>query len=306
LPLKANEGLSFNGSFVLNVDGFTLTPRERNALIDKDPKNGERIFPYIGGKEVNSSPTQDFYRYVINFDQMSLEDAEQWPDLLERVRRLVKPERERTNARCKRWWQYSDPRPGLYRSLAPFHRCLVTGRVSKHVMFSFQPTGRVFSEALYVFPLESWTAFSVLQSRVHEYWARIMGSSLQGTSRYTAETCFETFPFPQKDPKEVVLSLEGIGQRLYAARAEWMTENQKGLTKLYNAIKAGELPELQQLHEEMDREVLRSYGWSDLDVPNYAGHDQDFEDELLDRLFVLNEERSTAPSEGGILDLFGD
>ena len=27
-------------------------------LIAKDPRNQERIFPYIGGKEVNDSPTQ--------------------------------------------------------------------------------------------------------------------------------------------------------------------------------------------------------------------------------------------------------
>jgi len=84
-----------------------------------------------------------------------------------------------------------------------------------------------------------------------------------------------------------------------------MASNQKGLTKLYNTIKAGELPELQQLHEEMDREVLKAYGWGDLDVPPYTEHDQNFEDGVLDRLFVLNE-RTTAPSEGGILDLFGD
>ena len=34
--------------------------RSATRLIAKDPKNAERIFPYLGGQEVNTSPTQDF------------------------------------------------------------------------------------------------------------------------------------------------------------------------------------------------------------------------------------------------------
>ena len=44
-------------------------------LIAKDPRNQERIFPYIGGKEVNDSPTHVHHRYVINFGQMSEAEA---------------------------------------------------------------------------------------------------------------------------------------------------------------------------------------------------------------------------------------
>jgi hypothetical protein len=55
-----------------------LTPEERDEFIAKDPKNTERIFPYIGGLEVNSGPTQSHKRYVISFGTMSLEEAEQW------------------------------------------------------------------------------------------------------------------------------------------------------------------------------------------------------------------------------------
>ena len=33
-------------------------PISMEELIAKDPRNQERIFPYIGGKEVNNSPSQ--------------------------------------------------------------------------------------------------------------------------------------------------------------------------------------------------------------------------------------------------------
>ena len=60
-------------------------PISMEELIDKDPRNQERIFPYIGGKEVNDSPTQAHHRYVINFGQMSEAEARRWPDLMEIV-----------------------------------------------------------------------------------------------------------------------------------------------------------------------------------------------------------------------------
>ncbi len=92
VPLKANENGSYVGSFVLGM-GFTLAPQERDVLIAKDDRNAERIFPYLGGQEVNTSLTQAYDRYVINFGHMTLEDASQWPDLLSIVHDKVKPER---------------------------------------------------------------------------------------------------------------------------------------------------------------------------------------------------------------------
>ena len=103
--LHANAGKSFVGSYVLGM-GFTFDDTDKKGiaspvtraraeelarsgerrmsmeeLIAKDPRNQERIFPYIGGKEVNDSPTQTHHRYVINFGQMSEEEARRWPDL---------------------------------------------------------------------------------------------------------------------------------------------------------------------------------------------------------------------------------
>ena len=74
--LKANAGKSFVGSYVLGM-GFTFDDTdtkgvasplaEMHRLIEEDPRNQEVIFPYIGGQEVNTSPTHAHHRYVINF-----------------------------------------------------------------------------------------------------------------------------------------------------------------------------------------------------------------------------------------------
>ena len=71
---------AFTGAIVLGM-GFTFDDTDTSGvanplslmheLIAKDPRNAERIFPYIGGEEVNDSPTHAHHRYVINFGEMS-------------------------------------------------------------------------------------------------------------------------------------------------------------------------------------------------------------------------------------------
>ena len=52
-----------------DTKGVATPLAEMQRLIEKDPRNAERIFPYIGGEEVNTSPTHAHHRYVINFGE---------------------------------------------------------------------------------------------------------------------------------------------------------------------------------------------------------------------------------------------
>jgi hypothetical protein len=178
--------------------------------------------------------------------------------------------------------------------------------VSKHLVFAFQPTDRIFSHALNVFPLPAYTTFGVLQSRIHEVWARLLCSSMgrDNQLRYTASDCFVNFAFPQPDPRTVIPSIDAAGQALYDARSVYMVDTEQGLTKTYNALKDPactdpRILKLRALHEALDRAVLDAYGWTDIDVPPYCPQIaaatqglQTFEDDVIDRLYVLNAERA--------------
>lgn len=313
VALARNADCSFQGSIVLGL-GFTLTLGERDALIAKDPRNAERIFPYLGGQEVNTSPTQTHDRYVISFGQMDLAEAERWPDLIAIVREKVKPERDKSkrDVRRKYWWRFGEVAPALYDTILPLARCLATAIYTRHLCFSFQPVDRIFSNKLYVFPFETTSAFAVLQSRVHAAWAWLLSSTLKADLAYTPTECFETFPFPEPDPRAVIPALEEIGEQLYQARAKYMLDTDQGLTKTYNALKDPKetdprILELRQLHEAMDRAVLAAYGWSDIAVPPFCPTtDEDraaltaFEDEVIDRLYVLNAERAREEARLGL------
>jgi hypothetical protein len=83
--LVSNGGKSFIGSYPLgmgftfddsNTKGDATSISEMHRLVEKSPRNAERIFPYIGGDEVNDSPTHQYHRYAIDFCNCSLEEAE--------------------------------------------------------------------------------------------------------------------------------------------------------------------------------------------------------------------------------------
>ena len=279
-PLAANAGKSFQGSIVLGM-GFTFddtNPQatalaEMQRLIETDPRNGERIFPYIGGEEVNSSPTHAHHRYAINFGEMSEEEARQWPDLMAIVEEKVKPKRltDKRASYRKYWWQYAEKRVDLFKAIAHCDRALIIPcGATPHVAFACLPSNYVFANTLNVFPLEQDSAFCILQSRVHEIWARFFGSSMKDDLRYTPSSCFETFPFPEN--WETAPNLEAIGQTYYEFRADLMVRHNQGLTSTYNRFhdpdeRNPDILELRQLHGQMDWAVLDAYGWSDIDTP---------------------------------------
>ena len=74
--LQANAGRSFVGMFLRGM-GFTFDDTdtkgvaapilEMHRLIEMDPRSAQVIFPYIGGAEVNESPTHAHHRYAISF-----------------------------------------------------------------------------------------------------------------------------------------------------------------------------------------------------------------------------------------------
>ena len=277
--LAANAGKSFQGSIVLGM-GFTFDDThnksvasplaEMRRLIEDDSRNREAIFPYIGGEEVNTSPTHAHHRYVINFRDWPLRRddlgepwagadddrrrewlrrgavpsdypdpvAADWPELLRMVEERVKPERSKlgdnadARRRKEKWWLWGRYTPALFAAIAGLERVLAISQVTQHIAFARLPAGMVYSHRLYVIPDSRAVAFAVLQSRCHEVWARFFGSSLEERFMYAASDCFETFPFP--DGWETHRSLEDAGGHYHDFRAALMERRREGLTKTYN------------------------------------------------------------------------
>jgi hypothetical protein len=311
LALESNAEKSFIGSYVLGM-GFTFDDTdakgvaspisEMNRLIGKDPRNAERVFPFIGYEEVASSPIQAFNRYVINFEDFPLrrnEGGRSWrhlsdeerrtqlqtgivaadypgdvasdfPDLLSIVEKKVKPDRlkQASIVNPARWWMFARPATGLRNAMRGLRQVIVAGsQASTHFALAFLPDGLVYSTNLSVVAIDTYAAFASLQSRIHEVWARFFMSTMKDDLAYTPTTCFEPFPFSVNwttDP-----ALEASGKSYYEFRADLMIRNDEGLTKTYNRFHdlnegSADIQRLRELHAAMDRAVLDAYGWQDI------------------------------------------
>ncbi|MBY5505329.1 N-6 DNA methylase [Rhizobium leguminosarum] len=365
MALAANSSKAFQGSIVLGM-GFTFDDvaaakgeaeslETMQTLIAKDTRNAERIFPYIGGEEVNSSPTHAHHRYVIDFADLPLRRdrsigawnslsvqvregllqkgivsadypdpvAEDWPDLVDIVNRLVKPKRDNDEreARRLRWWRFGDRQPGLYNSISGLKRVLAISRVSPQWALAQTRSDAVYADSNVVFAFSNFSPFSALQSRTHEVWARFFSSSMKDDLRYAPSDCFRTFPFPAHFGANP--TLETAGEAYHSFRAELMSARSEGMTKTYNRFHArsendADIVDLRALHHEMDVAVLRAYGWNDLAdraAPEFIEQEADegktpktrldwpseFKDEVLARLLALNAERAAEERAAGVM-----
>ena len=310
--LAHNADRSFIGSYVLGTEGFTMSPEEAQALIDKDPKNAEVLRPYLGGEDLNQSPTQTAPRWIINFFDWPEEKARRYPDCFSIVHERIRPERAKVkDAAARFWWRYLRPRPELYRTVEPLNRVLALSRVSKTIQPVFVPTGQVLSDATVVFAYDDYFHFGVLTCGFHFRWAIRFASSMRTDTRYTPSDVFETFPQPPHND-----AVASTGKALDDCRSNLMVQRGLGLTDVYNLVhdpaeRSDEhIQQLRDLHVRLDVAVRDAYGWSDL-VLGHGFHEVRGQgvrftfspkagDEALDRLLELNKQRYDAEVEAGL------
>ena len=311
--LEASKGLAFQGSILLGM-GFTFDDEtndpaanslsEMRRLIAPDHPHGShnalRIRPYIGGEEVNDSPTHAHRRWAIDFGDLPLERGEglepnwaeagperraaflsdgivpadypepvaaDWPELLAIVQERVKPERMRQTDDYGRryWWRYLRSRPELAQAMRGGVGCLITSRIGKHHAFAVVEHGPIFNEKTVVFPDAQFSQFAFFQSRLHEVWTRAFSSTLEDRLNYAPSDCLESFCLPS--PTQLAfLNLEQAGKAFHDARAARMVAANEGLTATHNRMDDPEecapaILHLRILHDAMDAAVLHAYGW---------------------------------------------
>jgi len=312
--LDANLEKSFQGSIVLGM-GFTFddsgeADEERAGIpipistIQRfmlgNPSCIEVIYPYIGGEELNTSPTHAHHRFVVDFRDASEEDCRlYWPAIMDLLEKKVKPERTRRKPNGEfvlrsplpqKWWQHADKRPALYEAVRGQRQVLMHSFTSKYLQFGVLDSRHVYAGPHIVFALPGWEHLALLQSRIHEVYAIHTSSTMRDDLSYKATDTFETFPFPvalldvnASAPAHAIKKqrLDSIGDNYHQLRANLMVANNEGLTKTYNRFHAPEeddsgILQLRTLHTEMDQAVLNAYGWSD--IPTTCGYGLDYLD----------------------------
>nr|WP_240790284.1 class I SAM-dependent DNA methyltransferase [Rhodobacter sp. SY28-1] len=315
------QGVKFVGSF--DIDEAIAVDWLRAPLNPNGRPNSDVLRLWFNGMDVTRRAER---RWVVDFGPYAtFADSVLYEQPFEHVRKFVKPVRDNVRMASRRdfWWRYGRPSEGI-RDCMKKDRFISTPEVSKHRVFVWKYKGMLPTGSVYGIARDDDTTFGILHSRFHELWALRMGTSLEDRPRYTPSTTFETFPFPEgltpnipaadysADPR--AQKIAAAAARLNELRENWLNPpdlvqrvaevvqgypdrilpkdakaeaelKKRTLTNLYNARPAW----LTLVHNAVDEAVAEAYGWGD---DWHAGKLTD--DEILARLFHLNQERATA------------
>lgn len=314
----AIRGIEPGGAF--SIDGERARLWLNMPTNPNGRKNSDVIFVYKTVKDIVSRPKD---LWIIDFHDRNEEEATLFQAPFEFIEQEVKTSRagNRELRTANNWWKHR--RSGeLVRKLfnSEKDRFLITGLVMKHRFFVWMKNKKTIPDTrVIIFNKDDNCTFGILSSKIHTLWtlALCQYHGVGNDPVYTPGTCFETFPFPESlgpsvDPSEYAddpraQAIGGAASRLNELRENWLNPSdlvkrepevvegypdrlipvdekaaaelkKRTLTNLYNQRPAW----LDNAHRVLDEAVAKAYGWpTDLS-----------DDEILERLLALNQERS--------------
>lgn len=259
VPLKQNKSRLFEG-VKFGGDGFMLPHGKADGMLAQDASLAAVIFPAMNGQELNNQPAQQPQRRIINFFDWPEEKAARYKSAFEQLQVLVKPVREKDNRALYRekWWLYMEARREMTRQLSGLSICFANAVTTKYLNFSRLPASTVFLNTIDVFTTDRWDYYAVVQSTIHEVWARKYSGALETRLRYSPSDCFETFAFPSGQWQHPDPELTAIGERYHEHRRDLMLRLWLGLTDIYNLFHA---PDLEARLATLHAKRAKSANW---------------------------------------------
>ncbi len=244
-------------------------------FLHADKANRDVVWPFLVGAEMLTTGAPE--RWVIDFQTRSVIEAQAYALPFARVEKVVLPyirkkariERQKTGKGTGQdqnwlhtWWQHFRPRPELIGKLLKRTRFIACSRVTKRPVFVFLSTAIRPGDALSCFALSDDYSFGVLQSSIHWRWFVAKCSKLKSDFRYTPESVFDTFPWPQGSTAEQTDAVADAGREVRRVRSEAVAKVHGGLRAVYRTLELPGKNPLKDAHAALDATVLAGYGFS--------------------------------------------
>ena len=329
--LLKNRGVAFMGDTkggAFDVVGDRARDWLSHPVNPNGRSNADVLRPWINGLDLTRRPSD---KWIIDFGWTMTEgEAALYEAPFSHILINVQPERANNKREAYQinWWRHVEARQGMWKALENVQRFIATPTVARHRLFRWVLPHVCPDHQLIAIARDDDTTFGILHSRFHELWALRMGTSLEDRPLYTPSTTFETFPFPEgltpdipaeayaDDPRAVAIA--AAAAELNRLRENWLNPSdlirrvpevvpgypdrllpvddraaaelrKRTLTNLYNQRPTW----LANAHRDLDRAVAEAYGWG---AEWQAGMT---EDEILARLFRLNQARAGVGKESG-------
>lgn len=254
-------------------EGFLLSEDEVDPFMrDQSLKNV--LHPFMTGEDLLSKgkPT----RYAIDLNECDdILEAMKYGNAYLRLQKIVMPamrenaEKERNSnekpsgprrSHYHKWWKFWRGRPELIDRLVMIHRYIACARVTKRPIFEFIDAKIRPNDSLQVFTLNDDYSFGILQSRFHWSWFQARCSTLKRDFRYTSDSVFDTFPWPQSPGLSQAKKVAESAAALRILRRKIMIEYGLSLRDLYRKMEIPGNNPLRTAHETLDTAVRSAYG----------------------------------------------
>ena len=263
----------FNGNYMRH-NGFRVSAAEARQMIEEDPKNADVLHPLMIGQAMltKSKPAE----WVIDFQQRDIFEARAYAKPFARIEATVLPHiaklaadeqsQEKKTDQDRRWletwWQHFRSRREMWTVLDRLDRYIACSRVTKRPVFCFLSTTIIPDNALQVFAFDDDYSFGVIQSAAHFRWFLTKSSKLKSDYRYTPNSVWDTFPWPQSPSGSAVSAVAEAGRRVRAERGRALSGIKGGLRSVYRTLELPGRSALKDAHAALDTAVLAAYGFA--------------------------------------------
>jgi len=225
-----------------------LSDEERNELLAQEPKAEKFVHPLIGAEDyINGKRRWCIWLY--NEDEKEYIAIPQFKKRIEELKIIrEKSSRPQLAAIPHLFAQITQPM-GTPFILIPSS----TSERREYIPMGYLDEGNISANSCMVIGTKEISLFGMLMSRIHMIWVKTVGGRLKTDYRYSAQLCYNTFPFPQisaEKKQEIELAAEEV-----LITREYYPE--KTLAELYDPDKMPQ--DLREAHAKLDDIVESCY-----------------------------------------------
>ena len=250
-----------------------LSDEEKRFLIEKEPKAEKFIKPLIGAEDfINGKRRWCIWLYN--------EDAKEYlsiPHFVKRIDelRVIRKESSRPQlASISHLFAQITQPMGVPFILIPS----TSSENRQYIPMGYLEDGNISANSCMVIGSKDLSLFGFLTSHIHMIWVDTVGGKLETRYRYSAQLCYNTFPFP-KISDEKKQEIEAAAEDVLITR-EYYPE--KTLAELYDPDKMPQ--DLREAHARLD-DIVESC---------YPGYPFASDEARLECLFKLYEKMTAA------------
>jgi len=282
-PFVAGMPKMSKGSQPTDGGQLLLTSDEKDALIREFPRSSVWIKRFMSGEDfINNN-----IRFCLWLKDAAPADYRGIKLIMNRLERVSQSRRNSPTASVRR----DADTPMLFTQIRqPETRYLAIPEVSserrRYIPIGYVEPDVIASNQLYIVAEASLYMFGVLTSNVHMAWMRVVAGRLKQDYRYSPAV-YNNFPWPMATETQIA-HVEKLAQSVIDARNLYQNNS---LADLYDALTMP--PELTKAHRDLDRAVMRLYGFTvgDMDEAECVA-------ELMKRYQELTQKRGEKHGEG--------